>query len=215
MNHQPKNIAARLGLCLLFAGTGLIGANAAPQAAQAPVAKYGPFSISNMAQMQSSQSKGTGKITVKMDGPNLSAKSSRYDITSPHITLNLAKVAAQTGKPSQLRAQTATATGGATVVFRNPDQDETTTVTCERANYAATNAAKNLGRLTMIGNVRSVTRGQAYGDVPLVQTWKTFYVEFTDADTIVTGGEAGFVNGAIREPAPRPKSGAATGAPKQ
>ena len=110
-----------------------------------------------------------------------------------------------------MRAQTAVATGGVVVAFRNLDTNSNTTITCDRADYAATNAAKELGKLHMTGNVRSVTRDPANGDTPLIQNWTSADVEFVDEDTTRFVGENGNVSGVIKEPAPRKKTAAAAG----
>ena len=182
---------------ILACGAGALAAGA--QQKNAGTARYGPFSISNIGQLEVVDNK-SGKTPVRIDGPNLSAKSPRYDIAAPHISMILVKA----GTPPRSHAQTVTGTGGVKVVYR-PNSDETTTITCDRANYAATNPAKELGRLNLVGNVHSVRRSPDYGDTPLIQDWTSAYIEFLDNDSTRFVGENGNVSGAIKEPPPRPK----------
>ena len=191
-----------LGATLVFAC-----ASAAVLAAGAqnpkPPARYGAYSITNAAQTQIVQTKGTNTMTIKVDGPNLSAKSPRYDLKAPHITMLLVKG----GTPSRFRAQTATGTGGVLVTFRSPDEDETTTITCDKANYGATDTVKNLGKLRLTGNVHSVRRSPNYGPEPLVGDFDSAVVEFAPGDKTIFTGENASASGSIKEPPPRPKTG--------
>ena len=187
-----------MGIC---AATVCASALAAGEKRQTPPARYGAYSISNAAQTQIVQTKGTNTMNVKVDGPNLSAKSPRYDLKAPHITLLLVKG----GTPSRFRAQTANGTGGVTVVFRNPDEDEVTTITCDKANYGATDVVQNLGKLRLTGNVHSVRRSPNYGPEPIIGDFDTATVEFAPGDKIIFNGENGGASGSIKEPPPRPK----------
>lgn len=205
--RQKHRSMKRVGLAfmaVIFASaTALAFAPGKKQAPTAPPpAHYGPFSITGIGRAETVQTKSSSKSILRFDGPQLSAKSRRYDIAAPHIIITLVKV----GTPARLRAQTAMATGGVVVAFRNLDTNSNTTITCDRADYAATNAAKELGKLHMTGNVRSVTRDPANGDTPLIQNWTSADVEFVDEDTTRFVGENGVVSGVIREPAPRKKA---------
>ena len=211
MTHHTKSgrtVWTLAGMVFAFMAVAASGVFAAPkkkQAAQSapPPAHYGPFTISNIGQLEYVSTKGSGKTPIKIDGPNLSAKSPRYDIAAPHIRI----VLINTGTPARPHARTLNANGGVRIVLRNPEASETTTITCDRADYVATNPAKELGRLNMTGKVHSVRRSPEYGDTPLVQDWTSAYIEFVDENTTKFVGENGNVSGAIREPAPRKKAG--------
>lgn len=128
--------------------------------------------------------------------------SPQYELTAQRLEVTFRR----SGPRNPYTVSTANANGGVRAVVRQPgvpaELQETRTLTCDRATFAAAAAPPAVGRIDLKGNVRSVLRGPAFPE-PIVAQGETGFIELSgnNRNRIVLNN--GSASGTVREPAAR------------
>lgn len=144
---------------------------------------------------------------VGANGGRIVAISPDYEMAARRIDLRFEKSSVN----SPYKAVRGDATGGVRVVVRQPGLKRETVLTCERAQYTATLAARDRGKIVLLGGVRSETKDPGFAE-PLVAVAQTGTIQYIPDDTpegkldisLEGGPQGGSIRGTYIEPAPKP-----------
>lgn len=193
-------IASLTAVILTCIGTAAIARQAAqtPKQAAKPgrSVTIGRVTVNNMEQSDWEVGTKASQSKVVLRGPTLNIKSARYDLAAPRIDLTLTEGV----------ARTAQATGGARVDVRNPEAEQSTTLTSETATYTAA-APGRRARINFPAQTHIVTRDPNLESTgPLDVIVASAYVEFLDNDTYSVHTGAGNASATVKDEATQPKS---------